>query len=65
MGTGRPSLPNALARAWGRPRKENGVLVSQEGHCLSDLARVVLAAAVRAHVEDRILVSKNKTVVFD
>jgi formyltetrahydrofolate hydrolase len=40
-------------------------LVSQEGHCLSDLARVVLAAAVRAHVEDRILVSKNKTVVFD
>lgn len=30
-----------------------------------DLERVVLAAAVRAHVEDRILVSKNKTVVFE
>lgn len=30
-----------------------------------DLERVVLAAAVRAHLEDRILVSGNKTVVFD
>lgn len=30
-----------------------------------DLERVVLAAAVRAHVEDRILVSQNKTIVFD
>lgn len=30
-----------------------------------DLERVVLAAAVRAHLEDRILVSKNKTVVFE
>jgi formyltetrahydrofolate deformylase len=30
-----------------------------------DLERVVLAKAVRLHVEDKILVSKNKTVVFD
>jgi formyltetrahydrofolate deformylase len=30
-----------------------------------DLERIVLAAAVRAHLEDRILVSRNKTVVFD
>lgn len=30
-----------------------------------DLERVVLAAAVRLHVEDRILVNRNKTVVFD
>ncbi len=29
-----------------------------------DLERVVLAEAVRLHVEDKILVSKNKTVVF-
>jgi formyltetrahydrofolate deformylase len=29
-----------------------------------DLERLVLARAVRAHVEDRVLVSKNKTVVF-
>lgn len=29
-----------------------------------DLERIVLAQAVRLHVEDRILVSKNKTVVF-
>ena len=30
-----------------------------------DLERVVLATAVRLHVEDKILVSGNKTVVFD
>lgn len=30
-----------------------------------DLERVVLATAVRQHVEDRIVVSGNKTVVFD
>lgn len=30
-----------------------------------DLERVVLARAVRLHAEDRILVSNNKTVVFD
>jgi formyltetrahydrofolate deformylase len=30
-----------------------------------DLERVVLATAVRLHVEDKILVSNNKTVVFD
>jgi formyltetrahydrofolate deformylase len=30
-----------------------------------DLERVVLASAVRLHVEDKILVSQNKTVVFD
>ena len=30
-----------------------------------DLERVVLATAVRHHVEDKILVSGNKTVVFD
>ena len=30
-----------------------------------DLERTVLARAVRMHVHDRILVSKNKTVVFD
>ena len=30
-----------------------------------DLERVVLARAVRLHVEDQILVSQNKTVVFD
>ncbi len=30
-----------------------------------DLERIVLARAVRAHVADRILVSQNKTVVFD
>lgn len=30
-----------------------------------DLERVVLADAVRLHVEDKILVSQNKTVVFD
>jgi len=30
-----------------------------------DLERVVLARAVRLHIEDRILVSKNKTVVFE
>jgi formyltetrahydrofolate deformylase len=29
-----------------------------------DLERVVLAAAVRQHVEDKILMSKNKTIVF-
>ncbi len=29
-----------------------------------DLERIVLAQAVRAHLEDRILVSRNKTVVF-
>jgi formyltetrahydrofolate deformylase len=29
-----------------------------------DLERVVLATAVRLHVEDKILVSRNKTVVF-
>ncbi|MCH7703690.1 MAG: formyltetrahydrofolate deformylase, partial [Planctomycetes bacterium] len=29
-----------------------------------DLERVVLARAVRYHVEDKILVSNNKTVVF-
>lgn len=30
-----------------------------------DLERVVLATAVRLHVQDKILVSQNKTVVFD
>ncbi len=30
-----------------------------------DLERVVLAAAVRLHLEDRILVNNNKTVVFE
>ena len=30
-----------------------------------DLERVVLATAVRQHVEDKILVSANKTIVFD
>ena len=30
-----------------------------------DLERVVLAGAVRLHVEDKILVSRNRTVVFD
>ncbi|MFQ5461701.1 MAG: formyltetrahydrofolate deformylase [Phycisphaerae bacterium] len=30
-----------------------------------DLERMVLATAVRHHVEDKILVSRNKTVVFD
>lgn len=30
-----------------------------------DLERVVLASAVRLHVEDKVLVSGNKTVVFD
>jgi len=30
-----------------------------------DLERMVLAQAVRLHVEDKILVSQNKTVVFD
>lgn len=30
-----------------------------------DLERVVLANAVRLHVEDQILVSQNKTIVFD
>ena len=30
-----------------------------------DLERVVLAQAVRHHVEDKLLVSRNKTVVFD
>jgi len=30
-----------------------------------DLERVVLANAVRLHVEDKILMSKNKTIVFD
>jgi formyltetrahydrofolate deformylase len=30
-----------------------------------DLERVVLATAVRQHVEDKILVSGNRTVVFD
>jgi formyltetrahydrofolate deformylase len=30
-----------------------------------DLERVVLARAVRRHVDDKILVSQNKTVVFD
>ena len=30
-----------------------------------DLERVVLATAVRLHVEDKILMSKNKTIVFD
>jgi formyltetrahydrofolate deformylase len=30
-----------------------------------DLERIVLATAVRQHVEDKVLVSKNKTVVFD
>ncbi len=30
-----------------------------------DLERVVLARAVRQHVEDKILVSQNKTIVFD
>jgi formyltetrahydrofolate deformylase len=30
-----------------------------------DLERVVLANAVRLHVQDKILVSQNKTVVFD
>jgi formyltetrahydrofolate deformylase len=30
-----------------------------------DLERVTLARAVRYHVEDKILTSQNKTVVFD
>jgi formyltetrahydrofolate deformylase len=30
-----------------------------------DLERIVLARAVHAHLEDKILVSRNKTVVFD
>lgn len=30
-----------------------------------DLERVVLATAVRQHVEDKILVSQNRTIVFD
>ena len=30
-----------------------------------DLEKVVLATAVRQHVEDKILVSQNRTVVFD
>ena len=30
-----------------------------------DVERTVLAAAVRAHLEDRVLVYENKTVVFD
>ena len=30
-----------------------------------DLERVVLATAVRLHLEDKILVSQNKTIVFD
>jgi formyltetrahydrofolate deformylase len=30
-----------------------------------DLERIVLARAVRAHVLDRVIVHKNKTVVFE
>lgn len=30
-----------------------------------DLERVVLATAVRLHIEDKVLLSRNKTVVFD
>jgi formyltetrahydrofolate deformylase len=30
-----------------------------------DLEKVVLARAVRAHLDDRVLVYGNKTVVFD
>ena len=30
-----------------------------------DLEKIVLARAVRAHLEDRVLVYSNKTVVFD
>ena len=30
-----------------------------------DLERMVLTTAVRQHLEDRILVSRNKTLVFD
>ena len=30
-----------------------------------DLERFVLATAVRLHIEDKVLLSRNKTVVFD
>jgi formyltetrahydrofolate deformylase len=30
-----------------------------------DLERLVFATAVRLHAEDKVLVSRNKTVVFD
>ena len=45
----------ALRLAESRRRRRQG----------KDLERVVLARAVRAHLDNRVIVAGNKTVVFD
>ena len=54
-----PIIEQSVARASHRDSVED---LTRKGR---DVERTVLAAAVRAHLEDRILVYDNKTVVFD
>ena len=54
-----PIIEQAVARASHRDSVDD---LMRKGR---DIERTVLATAVRAHLEDRILVYENKTVVFD
>ena len=54
-----PIIEQSVARASHRDSVDDLV---RKGR---DVERTVLAAAVRAHLEDRVLVYENKTVVFD
>ena len=54
-----PIIEQSVARASHRDSVDD---LTRKGR---DVERTVLAAAVRAHLEDRILVYENKTVVFD
>jgi formyltetrahydrofolate deformylase len=54
-----PIIEQSVARASHRDSVED---LTRKGR---DVERTVLAAAVRAHLEDRILVYDNKTVVFE
>ena len=54
-----PIIEQAVARA---SHRDSVADLTRKGR---DVERTVLAAAVRAHLEDRVLVYDNKTVVFD
>ncbi len=54
-----PIIEQSVARASHRDSVDD---LTRKGR---DVERTVLAAAVRAHLEDRVLVYENKTVVFD
>ena len=54
-----PIIEQSVARA---SHRDSVADLTRKGR---DVERTVLAAAVRAHLEDRVLVYDNKTVVFD